>query len=322
MAQNAPSENGFGQRLAKIGPARRDDMLTKLADLFGGVSHLLDNGGVDTFDSIFVSLIPVCSDTAKTHLSDTIAANPRAPKRAIRHLAFDDTVLVAKPVICLSPLLLDDELLAIATVQSPQHLMAMCERATLSPGVTDVILSRADGEIMVALVSNAGARFSEKGSQKLAEAALDDGGLYDIVMVRDDLASKVAFLEATDDHASINAATPLAPVSDAPDLDTQLRDALANGQTDRALGLLAKKLTIPATAVAKAFALDIHGGFLAYAKAVPLSWDTTMRFLMVRYAAGQVAPKLQRAEEDFRRLLVSEARRVTQLLGQHAAKPH
>jgi hypothetical protein len=55
---------------------------------------------------------------------------------------------------------------------------------------------------------------------------------------------------------------------------------------------------------------------------VPLTWDTTLRFLMKRYAAGQVTPRLQRAEADFQRLAVSDARRVASLLAQHGPKPN
>lgn len=338
------------QSLAASGPGRRDDMLVKITDLFEGVSHLLKDDGVETFGAIFVSLIPGCSEQAKAYLSETIAPNPRAPAVAVRHLAFDDSILVARPVICLSPLLLDDHLMALATVKSPAHLLALCERATLAPGVTDVILSRANGEIMIALASNVGACFSERGLSRLAEAALDDGGLQDVVSQRADLAER--FIAA--DGAGEAARPPAGQLSTAPGgpaqapaaslhptgpqaapepdvdpsgdrisaTDRQLRELLAADQIDAALGALAHKLGIAALPVAKAFALDIHGGFLAYARAAPINWDTTLRFLMKRYSAGQVTPRLQRAEADFRKLAIADARRVASLLAQHAPKQH
>jgi hypothetical protein len=333
MTQNAAIVGDLARSLAKAGQARRDDMLVKITDLFEGVSHLLDGNGVDTFDSIFVSLIPACSDDAKVHLSAAIAANPRAPAKAVRHLAFDDSILVARPVIRLSPLLLDDHLMALAMVKGPDHLLAICERAALSPGITDLILSRANGEIMIALVNNSGAVFSERGKDKLANAALDDGGLYDRVMVRTDIAGQLIELDGNGPAAAatppapaaLPAATPLPPqpqVESARDIDQQVSAMLHDNQVDAALALLARQVAVPAAAVAKAFALDVHGGFLAYAKAVPLTWDTTLRFLMKRYEAGQVTPRLQRAETDFTKLQVADARRVASLLGQHAGKPN
>lgn len=336
MTQSAALMGELTQSLAGSGQARRDDMLVKFAQLFEGVSHLLDEGGIETFDSIFVSLIPACSEEARKTLAEAVAPNERAPIRVIRQLAFDDSILVARPVIRLSPLLLDEHLLALATVKSPEHLLAICERSNLNAGVTDIILSRANGEILIALASNPGAHFSERGQNRLVEAALDDGGLYDIIQQRPDLAPHLDLLDAAPPPGAAWGPPPPAPASSptlslarspapasmdrTPAIDLELRDLLATHAVDAAIGTLATKVGVPVQAVARAFALDVHGGFLAYAKAVPLTWETVLRFLMARYEAGQVIPRLQRAEADYKRLQVSEARRVASLLGMHSGK--
>jgi len=332
MTQSAALIGELTQSLTGSGQARRDDMLVKFAQLFEGVSHLLDEGGVETFDKIFVSLIPACSEEARKTLAEAVAPNERAPIRVIRQLAFDDSILVARPVIRLSPLLLDEHLLALATVKSPEHLLAICERTNINAGVTDIILSRANGEILIALASNQGAHFSERGQNRLVEAALDDGGLYDIVQQRPDLAEHLDLLDASLPPGAAWGPPPPAPapspapspvpasVDWTPAIDRELRHLLATHAVDAAIGTLAVKVGVPVQAVARAFALDVHGGFLAYAKAVPLTWDTVLRFLMARYEAGQVIPRLQRAEADYTRLQVGEARRVASLLGMHSGK--
>jgi hypothetical protein len=336
MTQSAALMGELTQSLAGSGQARRDDMLVKFAQLFEGVSHLLDEGGIETFDSIFVSLIPACSEEARKTLAEAVAPNERAPIRVIRQLAFDDSILVARPVIRLSPLLLDEHLLALATVKSPEHLLAICERSNLNAGVTDIILSRANGEILIAVASNPGAHFSERGQNRLVEAALDDGGLYDIIQQRPDLAPHLDLLDAAPPPGAAWGPPPPAPAPSptpslarspaptpmdrTPAIDLELRDLLATHAVDAAIGTLAIKVGVPVQAVARAFALDVHGGFLAYAKAVPLTWETVLRFLMARYEAGQVIPRLQRAEADYKRLQVSEARRVASLLGMHSGK--
>ena len=315
MADAAIMMGELSGNLANASQDRRDNMLIQMSDLFEGVSHLLDDSGVDTFDAIFVSLIPTCSDAAKNHLSSAIAPRSRGPGRAVRSLAFDDSIIVARPVIQLSPLLLDEHLLALATVKSLDHLMAMCARAQLSSCVTDVILSRANGALRVALVSNHGAKLSEKGQTLVAEAALDDGELYDIVQERDDVAPRLAQLESRDGPSP-----PGGLVAVVPAFDHTLRELIRTDQIDAALGQLAGKLSVPVAAVAKAFAVDLHGGFLAYARAVPVQWDTALSFLMMRYAAGNVTPRLQRAQADFQKITIAEARRVVALLAQHAPK--
>ncbi len=323
----------FSRSVAQLVPARRDDVLVRLSDLFGGLSNILPDDGVDTFDAIFVSLLPVCGTAARVKLAKTVAPLERAPGKSIRHLAFDDSIVVASPVIKLSPLLLDDHLLALATVKSTEHLLALCERNRLASSVTDVILSRANGEIRVALVMNPGAELSPTAQAKLAEAALDDGELYDLMVKRPDLAQRLDEAMATEPDApaqpglSVEGRAPIhvdPPVDHATvaALDERIRALLERSAVDAALAMLAKAVVAPIGGLSRAFALDVHGAFLAYAKAVPLSWETTHLFLLRRYEAGQVVPRLQRAEIDFRKLLVADARRVVAMLAQHSDKLH
>jgi uncharacterized protein (DUF2336 family) len=244
-----------------------------------------------------------------------VARNPKGPRRAVRHLAFDDEIVVARPVISLSPLLLDEDQLALAMVKSLDHLAALCERDRLNAGVTDLILSRADGRIRVALATNKGAALSEKAQASLHDFAVEDDALHDALQGR---AQKKA------------PEPPLLPESAVPPplnprlaaLDIQLTELLLRGETDQALATLAKALAAPAAAVSRAFAVDIHGGFIAYARAANLYWDTTEAFLRKRYEAGNVPPRLQRAARDFEQLTLADARRVVALLVKHAGKPN
>lgn len=323
----------FSQSVAGLGPERRDDVLIRLSELFGGIAHILPDDGVDTFDAIFVSLLPVCSTDAKSTLANTVAPLERAPSKSIRHLAFDDSIMVASPVIKLSPLLLDDHLLALASVKSTEHLLAMCERNRLASSVTDVILSRANGEIRVALVMNPGAELSPAAQAKLAEAALDDGYLYDVMAQRPDLVQQLddVALGPSEPPEVVSAASlrVSARINDEQsghvpfsELDERIRGLLERSAVDAALAMLAKSVSVPIHALSRAFALDVHGAFLAYAKAAPLSWDTTHLFLTRRYEAGQIVQRPQRAEIDFRKLHVADARRVVAMLAQHAGKPN
>ncbi len=361
MAEESAAMKELASGLAGLGQSRRDDILVQLAELYGGVSHLLPEDGIDTFEAIFVSLIPMCGDDAKAALSTTIAGNRRGPGRAVRHLAFDDSILVARPVLRLSPLLLDDHLLALATVKSADHLLAMCQRPHLPSQVTDVILSRANGEILVAIAENPGAELSHAGQARMAEAALDDGGLYDAMQMRPDLAPVLDSFEADQTgyvkpSSPVKASAPQPPAHQAAafqspppsphpavviaadgrpappaqqaalptisELEAKLRQLLEANAIDAALATLAKQLSVPLPGLAKAFAVDIHGGFLAYAKAAQLDWSTMLRFLMKRYEAGHITPRLQRAELDYGSLEVQDARRVVGMLVAHAPKPN
>jgi hypothetical protein len=299
--------------LATSNLAGRDAMLVQLADLFAGVSHLLDRQGLDTFDTLFVSLAPACSAGARGQLSERVAPDARAPARLIRRLAFDDDIIVARPVLKLSPLLLDDDLLALATVKSLDHLLAIAERASLSHAVTDLLLTRADGRIRITLVSNPGANLSERGWAHIAETALEDDALHDVLQKRAAASAVAAPAIETPPAGSQPAASPVRA-------DGEVIARLERGDVNAALVWLAAHLSVPAPPVMKAFAVDVHGGFLAYARAAGLSWSAVELFLSRRYDAGSVPRRLQRAQQDFEALNVADARRVVDLLVRHAGK--
>ena len=69
------------------------------------------------------------------------------------------------------------------------HLLAMAERSTLSPGVTDVIVRRGDREVVRRAAGNAGARFSQGGYSALIKRAGQDGVLTLTVGQRADLSA-------------------------------------------------------------------------------------------------------------------------------------
>jgi hypothetical protein len=314
--------------------AQRDAMLVQLADLFSGVSHLLDPSGLETFDTLFVSLVPACTAGARSQLSQRIAPDARAPIRLIRRLAFDDDIAVARPVLKLSPLLLDDDLVALATVKSLDHLLAIAERASLSTVVTDLLLTRADGRIRIALVGNPGARVSERGWVQIAEAAIDDDLLHEAVQAR---AEGVSAREAPAPQGEAPSAdttrsaagpegqgpqaAPQAPRAEGgPRADGEVIALLERGDVNGALAWLATALAVPTAPVMRAFAVDIHGGFLAYARAVGLGWGAVELFVKRRYEAGNMPPRLSRAQRDFESLSAADARRVVDLLVQHAGR--
>jgi uncharacterized protein (DUF2336 family) len=294
----------LGARVERASPAERDGMLAELGDLFAGMGQAIARDGLDTFDAVFVSLMATCSVSARARLSERLAPVERGPQRAILRLAFDDNIMVARPVLRLSPLLLDEQLLAIATVKSPEHLLAICDRKEIGAPVTDVILSRADGDITIALASNPGARFSAAGQERLMAQALDDGELYDILIERSDLAEKVRRLDLGADA----------------DARTRVMACLDAGRTDDALAEVAAELGVAAGPVFKAFKVDMFGGFLAYAKAARLDWNTVRLFANLRFNGGALVPQLKRAEAEYAELTVAEARRVVDMLAAHGAR--
>jgi uncharacterized protein (DUF2336 family) len=98
--------------------------------------------------------------------------------------------LIAGPLLRRSPVLDEGDLIDIARIKGQGHLLAMSERPTLSPGVTDVIVRRGDREVVRRAAGNAGALFSQAGYPVLITRASQDGVLTLKIGQRDDLSDR------------------------------------------------------------------------------------------------------------------------------------
>ena len=83
----------------------------------------------------------------------------------------------------------EQALIEIARIKGQGHLLAMSERSTLSPDLTDVIVRRGDREVVRRAAGNAGAHFSQAGYSALIKRAGHDGVLTLTVGQRDDLSA-------------------------------------------------------------------------------------------------------------------------------------
>jgi uncharacterized protein (DUF2336 family) len=111
----------------------------------------------------------------------------RAPLAVIRSLAQDKSIVVAGPVLTHSPRLSEEDLLAIATGEGQDRLLAISRRVTVSEAVSDVLVTRGNREVLRSVVSNEGARFSHAGFGRLVERSVGDDELSASVGLRKDI---------------------------------------------------------------------------------------------------------------------------------------
>lgn len=165
----------------------RNEMLARITDLFMASAGRYSVEQVGVFDEVIVKLATAIEAKARAKLSIRLADAPGAPPGAVRMLAFDDDIDVARPLLKDSDRLNDADLLANATSKSQQHLAAISERRSLSEAVTDVLVSRGDRQVVHSVVKNAGARFSDAGFRMLVKRSSNDEALAMQVGVRRDL---------------------------------------------------------------------------------------------------------------------------------------
>jgi uncharacterized protein (DUF2336 family) len=170
-------------------PKRRAEAARRIADLFlvGAANFRSDH--VDLFDSVLIDLVPHADLAARADLAERLSILANAPRGLVGQLAREDEIAIAGPLLRRSPVIDEKALVEIARMKGQGHLLAMSERPTLSPDLTDVIVRRGDREAVRRAAGNAGALFSQAGYSALIKRAGHDGVLTLTVGQRDDLSA-------------------------------------------------------------------------------------------------------------------------------------
>ena len=169
------------------GPEHDAQVLEEAADLFLSNVDRLSDSQIGAVDGVLSHLIGRVDASTVVHLSEALAPINRAPRQAIRKLAFHQDPLVAAPVLRCSPCLSEADLLEIAKGCSQQHLLAISDRKILNEALTDALLRFGDVNVSNALARNAGARFSECGYATLVGRAERDERLAEKLGLRLDI---------------------------------------------------------------------------------------------------------------------------------------
>ena len=166
---------------------RRSEAARRIAELFlqGAANFRSDH--VDLFDGILVDLVPHTEIGARADLAERLSILANAPRVLVGQLAQEDEISIAGPLLRRSPVIDEQVLIEVARLRGQDHLLAMSERPTLSPDLTDIIVRRGDRDVVRRAAGNTGAQFSQAGYSALIKRAGQDGVLTLKVGQRDDL---------------------------------------------------------------------------------------------------------------------------------------
>jgi uncharacterized protein (DUF2336 family) len=187
MTAAIPEIPGLDEIIRNGDPQRLAEVSRRITELFLQGAANLRPDHVDLFDGILINLVPHTEIAARTDLAERLSLLGNAPRALVGQLAREDEILIAGPLLRRSPVIDETALVEIAGLKGQGHLLAMSERPTLSPGLTDVIVSRGDREVVRRAAGNAGAQFSPTGYSALIERASQDGVLTLTVGQRADL---------------------------------------------------------------------------------------------------------------------------------------
>src|SRR3981081_1953107 len=169
---------------------RRAETARRVAELFLLGAKIFRPDHVDLFDGVLIDLVPHADLAARADLAERLSVLANAPRALVGQLAREDEILIAGPLLRRSPVIDEQALIEIARIKGEGYLLAMSERPTLSPDLTDVIVRRGDREVVRRAAGNAGAEFSQGGYSDLIKRAGQDGVLTLAVGRREDLSSQ------------------------------------------------------------------------------------------------------------------------------------
>jgi uncharacterized protein (DUF2336 family) len=328
--------------------ARRAEVLRKVTDLFVLRSGSFSEDQIALFDIVMGKLLENIEIAARAQFGSRIAKLPDAPRGIVRLLASDDAIEVAGPILTHSEQIDIHTLVGNAKTRSQDHLLAISGRKILVEAVTDVLVDRGDRAVVSATAHNAGARFSDFGVSTLVRKACDDGDLALCVWSRPDIprqslvklfvdaseAVKNQLVEADPRRADLiksmvaratdeiqtkarvgsndyaQAAHYVRELNTAGKLnEAQLLAFADEGNFDRVVAALSLMCDLPVGAVERAFVERQTEQIVVLARALDISWATTMKLLLLHAGVnGSSRQQMDVTFANFYRLQPATAR--------------
>lgn len=142
-------------------------------------------------EDIFRAMVRDAEIRVRAALSQSLKANASIPHDVAVSLA-KDVAEVATPILEFSEVLTDEDLIEIVDNQAPEHQVAIAKRKKVSPQVSEALADTHNVDVVSALVSNKGARISERTMNKVIDEFGEDETVNGALAKRPQLPLKVA----------------------------------------------------------------------------------------------------------------------------------
>lgn len=179
VATNTAAPPEADRQLAGDPDARIREMLArKLAALLPTLTETERQALGHHAQEVLYRLAADDAEQVRAAIAEVVADMPQAPRALILRLARDAAVPVSEPVVRLSPLLTEADLLGLlVAAPNPAIATAVARRRWLSAAVCDAVMASANAPAVRALLANPGAAICEATLDALvvAAAAAEDG---------------------------------------------------------------------------------------------------------------------------------------------------
>ena len=150
--------------------ADRERLMLALVDLCDEDEDVRSPAVQSLIESIFMNLVVEAERDIRRLLAEKLASAPWAPPALVNVPALDE-IEIARPVIALSPVLRDQDLIRLLVEATIEHQIEVARRPSLGPPVVEAILGQDEPAVLTALAGNDTAEISIEGMAKLLEAS-------------------------------------------------------------------------------------------------------------------------------------------------------
>lgn len=165
---------------------KRRELLREATDLFFETADVRTSRETGLFDDVLRTVAREMQEQVLVELAERFADAADAPTQLMHDLAASAFV-VAEPVLKRSPVLKEDALVKLVNQQSQSHIRAIAQRDTVSPRVSDAIVTVGDDDALESLLQNAGAVIDRGAMERVVDRARDNVRLHPGVVNRADV---------------------------------------------------------------------------------------------------------------------------------------
>ena len=151
----------------------------------------MDAAAREVAEDIFRSLARDVEVRVRKALSENLKESRILPHDVALTLA-NDVIEVAEPLLKLSQVLTDEDLVEIVRTQPMTSLAAVAQRETVAEAVSEALVDHGNEDVVVTLVSNKGAEVSEATFEKVLDVYPENDRVKESVAHRDKLPVKLA----------------------------------------------------------------------------------------------------------------------------------
>ncbi len=127
----------------------------------------------------------------RVEVSQHLAEMPDVPRDLAKILANDD-IEVAYPILTLSTVLLDEDLIEVARNRTIEHQVAIAERPDISEEVSDVLVELGEETVITTLLKNSSARITSATLEYIVEESRRINAFQEPILRRNDLPPHLA----------------------------------------------------------------------------------------------------------------------------------